>query len=103
MDPERSFIVAKALLQEHFDNEYKIANAYIGFNLASNKSEDVKSLQAYGLFLRGCCNVMEELSHMQEMDMPSNRKTVACKLPYIYIFAIYMPTIVKGGELLPVI
>lgn len=29
MDLERGFIVAKALLQEHFGNEYKIANAYI--------------------------------------------------------------------------
>ncbi|KAK0154798.1 hypothetical protein N1851_002884 [Merluccius polli] len=86
MDAERGFIVAKALLQEHFGNEYKIANAYIEKALTwpAIKSEDVKSLQAYGLFLGGCCNAMEELPHMQEMDMPSNMKTVVCKLPYKY-------------------
>lgn len=86
MDPERGFIVAKALLQEHFGNEYKIANAYIEKALTwpAMKSEDGKSLQAYGLFLRGCCNVMEELPHMQELDMPSNMKTVVCKFPYKY-------------------
>ena len=73
--------MAKALLQEHFGNEYKIANAYIEKALTwpAIKSEDVKSLQAYGLFIRGCCNVMDELPHMQEMDMPSNMKTVVCK------------------------
>ena len=61
MDPERGFIVAKALLQEHFGNEYNIANAYIERALTwpAIKSEEVKSLQAYGLFLRGCCNVMQ--------------------------------------------
>ena len=67
-DPERGFTVAKALLQEHFGNNYKIADAYIERALTWPiiKSEDVKSLQAYALFLRGCLNVMEELPHMQE-------------------------------------
>ena len=84
MDPERGFIVAKALLQEHFGNDYKIANAYIEKALAwpAIKSEDVKSLQAYALFLRGCLNVMEECPHMQEMDMASNMRKVVYKLPY---------------------
>lgn len=84
MNPERGYIVAKALLQEHFGNDYKIAMAYIEKALAwpTVKSEDDKSLQAYALFLRGCCNAMEELHHMQELDMPSNIKTVVSKLPY---------------------
>lgn len=78
------YIVAKALLQEHFGNDYKIAMAYIVKALAwpTIKSEDAKSLQAYALFLRGCCSAMEELHHMQELDTPSNMKTVVSKLPY---------------------
>lgn len=84
MDPERGYIVAKALLQEHFGDNYKIAMAYIERASAwpTIRSEDAKSLQAYALFLSGCCNVMKELQHMQELDMPSNMKTVISKLPY---------------------
>ncbi|XP_030596228.1 uncharacterized protein LOC115787620 [Archocentrus centrarchus] len=84
MAPERGYIVAKDLLQEHFGNEYKLSTAYIDKALAwpSVKSEDVKALQAYALFLRGCCNAMEELHYMQELDMPGNMKMVISKLPY---------------------
>ena len=81
----RLSIVAKGLLQEHFGNEFKIAAAYIGKALAwptITKAEDIKALQAYALFLRGCANVMEELQYMQELDLPSNMKMVVFKLPY---------------------
>lgn len=82
MAPEHGYIMAKGLLQEHFANEYKISTAYIDKALAwpSIKSEDVKALQAYALFLR-CCNTMVELHYMQELDMPSNMKMVISKLP----------------------
>ena len=50
------------------------------------KSDEVKALQAYSLFLRGCCNVMEELEYMQEMDMPVNMPvniwSIISKLPF---------------------
>lgn len=46
------------------------------------KSEDVKALQAYSLFLRGCCNVMEELQYLQELNMPVNMRTIMSKLPF---------------------
>lgn len=35
------------------------------------KAKDVKALQAYAIFLCGCCNVMEELQYKQELDMPT--------------------------------
>lgn len=84
MMPERGYALAKSLLHEHFGNEFKIATSYIEKALAwpSVKSEDVKALQAYSLFLRNCCNVMSELQHMQELDMPSNMRMVMTKLPY---------------------
>lgn len=46
------------------------------------KPEDVKSLQAYSLFLRECCNAMEDIEYMKELDMPANMRTVILKLPY---------------------
>lgn len=32
-------------------------------------------------FLRGCCNAIEEIEYMEELEKPSNLKTVIMKLP----------------------
>ena len=82
--PDRGYVVAKNLLQEHFGNQYTIANAYMEKVLAwqSIRAEDVEGFQEYSLFLRGCCNVMGELEYMQELDMPANMRTILAKLPY---------------------
>ncbi len=89
MAPERGYEVAKELTQKHFGNQYKIASAYMEKALAwqTIKSEDVKALQAYSLFLRGCCsstcrNWEEELQCMQELDMPVNIRAIMSKLPF---------------------
>ncbi|KAK0147803.1 hypothetical protein N1851_012494 [Merluccius polli] len=84
MMPGRGYTVAKGLLQEHFGNPYKIATAYMKKALAwqAVKPEDVRALQAYSLFLRGCCNVMGDLQYLQELDMPVNMRTIISKLPY---------------------
>lgn len=84
MAPERGYTVARELLQEYFGNPYKIATAYMEKALTwqTIKTEDVESLQAYSLFLRGCCNVMEELPYVQELDMPVNMRIIISKLPF---------------------
>ncbi|XP_020556881.2 uncharacterized protein LOC110014410 [Oryzias latipes] len=84
MTPEHGYAVAKDLLQYHFGNPYRIATAYNEKALAwqTIKAEDVKALKAFSLFLRSCCNVMTELQHMQELDMPANMKAIISKLPY---------------------
>lgn len=75
---------AKDLLREHFGNEFKIASAYMdkAMNWTLIKGEDVKALQAFSLFLRGCCNVTEQIMYMRELDMPSNMRSIVLKLPY---------------------
>lgn len=84
MVPEKGYSLAKQLLQENFGNEYKIASSYMERALAwpNVRSEDVKSLQAFSLFLRSCCNVMEELQYMQELDIPANMKNIIAKIPF---------------------
>ena len=69
--PDRGYQKARGLLKEHYDNEYKIVNAYMekAFSWPSIKSEDHKALQADALYLRGCCNAMED---MDEMDLASS-------------------------------
>lgn len=82
--PDRGYAMAKHLLEEHFGNEHKITAAYMEkvLNWPVLKPEDVKSLQAYALFLRECCNAMGDVQYMRELDMPGNMRTVILKLPY---------------------
>lgn len=84
MPPDRGYVVAKALLQDHFGNPYKTATAYINKALLwqTIRTDDTKALQSYALFLRGCCNIMEELEYVQELDMPVNMRAILAKLPY---------------------
>lgn len=84
MSSEKGYAMAKKLLKEHFGNEFKVSTAYMEKALGwpTLKAEDVQGLQAYALFLRTCCNTMDELSYMQELNMPSNMKSVVMKLPY---------------------
>lgn len=84
MLPERGYSVAKHLLQEHFGNGLKVTAAYMERinRWPSVKSEDTRGLQAYGLFLRGCSNAMEELQYLEELNMPANMRILIQKLPY---------------------
>lgn len=84
LTPERGYTVAKQLLQEHFENGLKVTAAYVEkiTGWPSVKSEDVKGLQAYALYLRVCLNAMEELKYLEELNMPANMKVLVQKLPY---------------------
>ena len=86
LDSVRGYAKAKALLREEFGNEQKIASAYMDRALSWPviKTEDVKSLQEYSLFLKGCCNAMEDVQYLHELDMPANMLTIIRKLPYKY-------------------
>lgn len=58
---DREYQTAKALLEEHLGSEQQVASAYTDKapSWPVVKAEDAKSLQAYGLSLRGCCNGMQ--------------------------------------------
>lgn len=83
MSEETDYERAKNLVKEHFGNEMKIA-AYLEKALGwpITKSEDVGSLHAFSLILRGCCNMMDGLHYMEEINMPSNVRLIVMKLPY---------------------
>lgn len=84
MAADLGYVKAKELLKQHFGNEYKVASAYKEkvFAWPPIRAEDVNALQAYSLFLRSCCNVMENIQYMQELDMTSNMRIVMSKLPF---------------------
>lgn len=46
------------------------------------KSDDGKALNAYAMFLVGCRNTMQDIDFLEEMDNPTNLRSVVSKLPY---------------------
>lgn len=84
LNPDRGYLKAKALLREHFGNEQKVASAYMERALSWSpiKTEDLKALQDYSLFLRSCSNAMEGVDYLHELNMPANMLTIIKKLPY---------------------
>lgn len=83
-NPSQGYKEAKELLQKHFGNEMKIANAYMekALNWATIKPDDGKSLQSYVLYLKECLNAMDDLDHMDELNIASNLKLLLSKVPY---------------------
>ena len=84
MSPDRGYPKAKQLLKDNFGNEYKISCAYLEKVLSwtQMKSEDSKMLQDYAMFLRSCCNAMEEMEYTQELDTISSMRSIVLKLPF---------------------
>lgn len=62
----------------------RIANTFIerALKWPQVKADDGKALSAYAMFLAGCRNTMEDVKFFEEMDNPTNLRTVLYKLPY---------------------
>ncbi|XP_043956787.1 uncharacterized protein LOC122822295 [Gambusia affinis] len=84
MQPHRGFQEAMKLLQIQYGNEIQIASAYMDKALQwpQIKPEDGKSLSSFSLFLTSCCNAMEDIDYLDEMDNPVNIRILTSKLPY---------------------
>lgn len=84
MPSERGYKEAKRLLYQHFGNEYTIATAYTekALNWPALKPEDNKTLKEFALFLTGCCNTIDSVEYVEEMDSPSNMRAIVSKLPF---------------------
>lgn len=81
---DRAYDAAKDLLIKHFGDELKITAAYVNKlpEWPTVKAVDKKGLQAYALCLAECCNAMQELRYLDELNMPANMKMITQKLPY---------------------
>jgi len=84
MDSKKGFLEAKRLLQENYGHQLLIAAACLDKMLNWNaiKSEDRKALHYYAIFLRGCCNTMEDVEFLDEINSTSNMRNVIMKLPF---------------------
>lgn len=84
MSPAKGYKEAKRLLQQHYGNELKIATAYFenALKWPQIKAEDSKGMKTYALFLIGYRNTMADVEFMDEMNNPTNMRTVISKLPF---------------------
>ncbi|KAL6473214.1 hypothetical protein MHYP_G00194020 [Metynnis hypsauchen] len=84
MRPDRAYREARALLDCHYGDELTIANAYIkkAMEWPQIKPEDRKGLNTFALFLIGCCNAVNDVDYMDEMNNPTNMKCILSKLPF---------------------
>lgn len=84
MNPKQGYDEARKLLFHHYGNEIKIATAYMNkaFSWAYIKPDDVKALYSYSFFLTGCNNAMQDISQLQDIEHPTNLRTIVSKLPY---------------------
>lgn len=71
----------KGCFQENFGNYLLIPAAClekaVGWNAI--KTEDRRGLNDYALFLKGCCNTMQDVEFVEEMNNPSNMKKSGVK------------------------
>lgn len=76
---------AKELLQEHFRDEHNVPAAYMEkiFNWPVLKAEDAQRTQEFALFLRVCCNTMEDIEYIEEMYIPVFNLGKIMKWPYM--------------------
>lgn len=79
----QGYVRAKNLLKEYFGNEMNVSAAYIETAMHQQWNLKIQKLHTrFSIFLRECCNVMEDLEHMEEMNVPSNLCLMMMKLPY---------------------
>lgn len=84
MRPDKAYREARKLLDRHYGDELTIANAYIkkAMDWPQIKPDDRKGLKTFALFLIGCSNTVSDVDYMDEMNNPTNMKSILSKLPY---------------------
>ncbi len=72
MNPDRGYERAKALLKEHYGDEFKICSAYMkkALEWPAIKAEDSEALQVFTLLLRSYCNEIQKKTTCQQTWKP---------------------------------
>jgi len=84
MNLQQGYNEARMLLVYHYGNKLKIATAHMikAFSWPHNKPDDVKALHSYSLFLTGCNTAMQDISQLQNIENPTNFRTIVSKFSY---------------------
>lgn len=83
MDPPEGYNEARRLLKKEYGDPFKVSMAYVNraFKWSPIQPEDVPALKCFSLFLIKCENAMMSMSHMNQLNHPTNMQTIAKKLP----------------------
>lgn len=81
MTSDKGYKTARDLLQKHFGDEFTMSWT-LEWPAVKPEPEDTKSLQAFAIFLRSCCNAMEDMKYSHEIILSSNLKILVMKLLY---------------------
>ena len=83
MDPSEGYTEARRLLEKEYGDPFKVSMAYVNKALkwAPIQPDDAPALKRLSLFLIKCKNAMMSVSHMNQLNHPTNLQTIAKKLP----------------------
>ena len=83
MDPSEGYKGARKLLEKKYGDPFKVPMAYVNKVLKSSpiQTENAPALKCFSLFLVKCKNAIMSVSHMNELNRPTNMQTIAKKLP----------------------
>ena len=83
MDPSEGYKEARKLLEKEYGDPFKVSMAYVNKVLKWSpiQTEDAPALKRFSLFLVKCKNAMMSVSHMNELNHPTNMQTIGKKLP----------------------
>ena len=83
MDVNRGYSEARHLLHMEYGDPFKVATAYIqkANNWPNLKADDSQGLRTLSHFLTKCTNAMQNITHMNVLNHPTNMQTIVLKLP----------------------
>lgn len=83
-DNKRSYESAKATLDKHYGNEYKIAQQYLNklHDWPQIKSEDHGELRRFATFLSSCLNLMQKMDSLNQLNSMRDIRDTLLKLPW---------------------
>ena len=83
MNPSEGYKEARRLLAKEYGDPFKVSMAYVSKALRWSpiQRDDALTLKRFSFFLTKCKNAMMNVSHMTELNHPTNMQTIARKLP----------------------
>ena len=84
IDSAEAYKSARKLLEQHYGNEYMIANKYLEKleKWKNIKSEDSVGLHELSLFLTRCASMMQNMTSLNQLNSLKEIRDIVKKLPY---------------------
>ena len=79
MNPSEGYKLARRLLAKEYGDPFKVSMAYVSKALRWSpiQRDDALTLKRFSFFLTKCKNAMMNVSHMTELNYPTNMQTIA--------------------------